>query len=263
MKTIKFLLASLFVMIGMAAQAQKVVLYKDGKVIDTFEHHQVDEIVYNPDRKMSAISGAELAPTYELQSNTDAYALIKNAGTATPSTAKVEWGVVTKPDVEPESWTTDAKSIKATVWGTYYVWVKVTPQNDTDKYGASTRCLGSVSVKPFESIYGYYSFSLSAVDATALKALTESDFMPLNTNVTEVDTTRDCYLVVLTESENAPTMEKYSQLFSKYGVPVVLTSTKKVLKYIEIKGKQYNVWSVDNVQKIGISDDIKIRITIN
>lgn len=52
MKTIKFLLASLFVMIGMAAQAQKVVLYKDGKVIDTFEHHQVDEIVYNPDRKM-------------------------------------------------------------------------------------------------------------------------------------------------------------------------------------------------------------------
>lgn len=264
MKTIKFLLASLFVMIGMAAQAQKVVLYKDGKVIDTFEHHQVDEIVYNPDRKMSAISGAELAPTYELQSNTDAYALIKNAGTVTPSTAKVEWGVVTKPDVEPESWTTDAKSIKATVWGTYYVWAKVTPQNDTDKYGASTRCLGSVSVKPFESIYGYYSFSLqSRPSVEGLQALTAQDFKPLNTTVSEINTTQSCYTVVLTDGEKAPEIAVYTETFKIYSVPYELYDAPVDVPKIEINGKQYNIWYTPYGKALILPDSSKIKITIN
>lgn len=266
MKTIKFLLASLFVMIGMAAQAQKVVLYKDGKVIDTFEHHQVDEIVYNPDRKMSAISGAELAPTYELQSNTDAYALIKNAGTVTPSTAKVEWGVVTKPDVEPESWTTDAKSIKATVWGTYYVWVKVTPQNDTDKYGASTRCLGSVSVKPFESIYGYYSFRITDTVPmnilTNIDNLTPDDFIPLNELISEPICGVRCMPIVLLEATNtnAPIIRYFSLFKGDYIEPMTMANSKGYANSFIINGKEYNAWFV--IGGTGATDTSKVKITI-
>ena len=48
MKRIKFLLALLIVMLGTAVQAQTVVVYKDGKVVDEFQPEQVDSVVYTP-----------------------------------------------------------------------------------------------------------------------------------------------------------------------------------------------------------------------
>lgn len=57
MKTIKFLLVSLFMMLGLAAQAQQVVITKTDGTVDVFKPNEVDSIVYNPTAKLSDTAG--------------------------------------------------------------------------------------------------------------------------------------------------------------------------------------------------------------
>lgn len=64
MKTIKFLLVSLFMMLGLAAQAQQVVINKTDGTVDVFQLNEVDSVVYKPAPKYYYYAGWE-CPTNE------------------------------------------------------------------------------------------------------------------------------------------------------------------------------------------------------
>lgn len=64
MKTIKFLLVSLFMMLGLAAQAQQVVINKTDGTVDVFQLNEVDSVVYKPAPKYYYYIGWE-CPTNE------------------------------------------------------------------------------------------------------------------------------------------------------------------------------------------------------
>lgn len=48
MKTIKFILATLLMMVGLAANAQTIQIYKDGVVVKEYDAAVVDSVVYKP-----------------------------------------------------------------------------------------------------------------------------------------------------------------------------------------------------------------------
>lgn len=107
MKTIKFFLVSLFMILGLAAQAQQVVIYKTDGTTETFQASEVDSVVYAT-KTYKYYLGVQTEEV--ITSTTSVNNLISSSTqTATSKHTEITWPTATSNDyyqlyVYPTSW---------------------------------------------------------------------------------------------------------------------------------------------------------------
>lgn len=109
-------------------------------------------------------------------------------------------------------------------------------------------------------ILGYYSFKAST--KADIAKLTEDDFTPLTSKVSEVTCGVQGCPVVLTTGTDAPIIRDYSVAFNGWAEPDTLREgTDTTGKTIDINGTTYNVWY--RATATSADDTTKIEITLN
>lgn len=259
MKTMKIFLSAILMLMAITVQAQSVWIYKSDGTKVAYDASLIESVEY---AKFCSIEGVALLEDYNIDEGKHSFAesLITSAGTAIPSGATVQYGVVNSSDMTevPTSWG-NASNAVASSDGIWQVWAKVTPSADNQGYKEDVIRIGEVRIS--ETDYGYYSFN--ATSATEIAALTESDFIKITAYPLLITPTAamNGAMPVILSNNGLPTITYQDKATGGWSdVKNMLTGTDTTGREKTVNGKTYTLYRFTGKVDYETNKQIKIDL---